>query len=99
MAQPSDHPDQLPLAFYVPTICTTQADGSVVVRRGQPVAWMTADQLAREIGVNPDTIYRWRDEGKIPPEYVEFAGLRKLRFRADVVAKLRADFRAARSAK
>jgi hypothetical protein len=84
--------NQLAFVFGAPTI-VPQGDGSVLVRPGKPLTWLTPNQLAAQFRVHRQSIYRWRDEGLIPEHLMRFAGKRKLQISAEVVPLLEAHFR------
>jgi len=52
------------------------------------VARLSPANLAAHFHVSRAMVYRWRNEGTIPPELVMFAGKRKLLFGAQVIGHL-----------
>jgi DNA-binding XRE family transcriptional regulator len=73
-----------------------QGEGSYLVKAGRPVAKLRPQDFARELGVNRQTIYRWKDEGLIPESLIEFAGKRKILILAAAVPVMKAYFKAMR---
>ena len=43
-----------------------RGDGSYVVSAGRPVERLTADEMAKRLGVSRNTIYRYIGDGTIP---------------------------------
>jgi hypothetical protein len=93
----ADDPVQPPGAFVFPTQIAALGDGAFSVKAGRPISRLTPRQLALQLGVDRDSIYRWRQEGIIPEDLVEFAGKRRLLFAAAAVDYLKRFF-AARAA-
>ena len=91
-----DHtPPQPTFAVFCPAVISANGDG-YTIKPGRPLLTLTSGQLAAQFAVDRQTIYRWRQEGLIPEEFVQLAGKRKLLFRADIVPRLQAHFQAAR---
>ena len=86
-------------AFVIPWVSAKQPDGSFKISPGKPIEWLSAKQLADSIGLNRDTVYRYREEGIIPKTHVKPAGKRKWIFHASVVALLDEFFSRERSLK
>jgi hypothetical protein len=58
--------------------------------------WLTAKQVAGHFALNEESVYRWRQEGKIPAQYFKLCGTRRLLFHPDAIALLQAKFEADR---
>ncbi len=88
--------NQLAFAIFAPPTVTPQGDGSVVLKPGKALIWLTPKQVGHQFNVDRDTVYRWRQEGLIEDKFVKFAGLRKILISAQAVPILEAHFRAHR---
>jgi hypothetical protein len=75
----------VPETVVFPTITARQADGSLNVKTGKPLAWLSPAQFAMFFGVDRNTIYRWKDEGTIPRQYIKPNGKRKIGISAAAV--------------
>lgn len=78
--------DQLLLPIFgLPTV-VPQGDGSMVVRPGKPVLWLTPAQFAAQVGLSADTVRRYIHSGTVIPSHlVECIGLRKYRISSEAV--------------
>ena len=85
MPQPADHPGQTLLPLLIPTVQIPQGDGSYLVKPGKPIQWLTVKQFAAQVGLGADAIYRKIGSEALPESYVDYAGPRKIRIRADAV--------------
>jgi len=88
------HPE---LPLFIPAIQVPQGDGSVLVKPGRPVAWLTPAQFGREVGLGPDAIYRKIGSAALPESFVDYAGPRKIRIRADALEHFRQHWRGRRA--
>jgi hypothetical protein len=93
MAKVKDSPDQLTFTVFCAPIVVAAGDG-YLIKPGKPLVKIDATQLAAHFGVDPQTVYRWRQEGLIPDSAVQRAGKRKLKFDIGVIPVLEAWFRA-----
>ncbi len=78
-------PAQLPLPCFTLPVIMPQGDGSVVVRPGKPVLWMTPGQFAQAVGLSRDSIYRYIGTAALPDDQVQYCGRRKLRIASAAV--------------
>jgi len=78
-----NRPEQIQLPLFFPTVQIPQGDGSVLVKPGRPVAWLTPKQFAQLVGLSPDTICRHVGSACLPEQFVEYNGPRKIRIRVD----------------
>lgn len=92
----TEDPAQLTMAVFCPPIVTRTGDGTFTVRAGKPITRITPEQLASRFNVDRDSIYRWRQEGTIPEEFVDYGGKRKLMFSAEVIPHLEKKFKTLR---
>jgi hypothetical protein len=81
-----------PPVLYVPVVLQAKGGGEILIKQGKPLAWLTVAQLAREFGVNEDSICRWKKQGLIPAKYWRLRGLRAYEFKAATVPYLRKHF-------
>ena len=88
----SPNPNQLTFAVFLPPVIMPTGDGFKVTP-GKPIYRLTAGQLAAQFAVDRDTVYRWRQEGLIPDQFVTRAGKRKLMFSAEIVPLLDQHFK------
>lgn len=58
-------PAQMFLPVFLPVV-TALGDGTFKAELGKPKYWLSAKELAAQLFVNQDTVYRWREEGIIP---------------------------------
>ena len=98
MKERKANPDQLALALYTPTVVIPQGDGSVVVKPGRPIQRLTPEEFARRVGLDRDTIYRYRGSKALPEEFIEFAGVRKITIDAAAVEHFLAHWKRRRGA-
>lgn len=54
--------------------------------------WLTAKELAARLGVSPQSVHRWRDEGAIPEGLWRRCGFKLVYFRPESVAWLQERF-------
>lgn len=85
-----------PVFAVFPTV-VPQGDGSVLVRPGRPVEWLTVKQFGQLVGLGEDSIYRKIGSDALPERFVDYAGPRKIRIRADALPHFREHYRARRS--
>lgn len=95
---PERQPEQTLLPLFIPTVQIPQGDGSVLVKPGRPVGWLTPKQFGQQVGLSADSIYRAVGSDSLPERFVEFAGQRKLRIRADALDHFREYWRGRRGA-
>ncbi|MCW5559727.1 MAG: hypothetical protein KIT22_18070 [Verrucomicrobiae bacterium] len=86
------------LPLWIPTVTIPQGDGSVVVKPGKPVAWLTPKQFGQQFGLSADTICRRIGHESLPESFVEYAGPRKIRIQAAALDHFRAHWRKHRDA-
>jgi excisionase family DNA binding protein len=87
-------PRQQVLGFDV--VLVPQGNGEYLLKPGKPKLrgeTLTPEELAEEFRVSRDTIYRWRQDGWISDEHVEFAGRRRLRIKREAIDTLREKFK------
>lgn len=82
--------------MFFPTIRIPQGDGSVVLKPGKPVLWLTPKQFGEQVGLGPDAIYRKIGTEALPESFVEYAGPRKIRIRADALEHFREHYQTLR---
>lgn len=85
MPTPADPPGQTLLPLLIPTVQIPQGDGTYLIKPGKPIQWLTVKQFAAQVGLGPDAIYRKIGSDALPESFVEYAGPRKIRIRADGV--------------
>jgi|GEM_PF-3353190 len=85
--------DQLTFAVFAAPTITPNGDGSVTIRPGKPMQWLTPIQFAQQFGRDRDTIYRWISNGLIDAQFVEPAGVRMWRIDAQAVDVVKAKLR------
>lgn len=73
------------LPLLIPTVQIPQGDGSYLVKPGKPIQWLTVKQFAAQVGLGPDAIYRKIGSEALPESFVDYAGPRKIRIRANAV--------------
>jgi excisionase family DNA binding protein len=71
-----------------------QGEGAFIVKPGRPISTLTPKQLADQIGVNRQSIYRWLAEGTLPEALTQRAGKRKILFSAAAVEVMKRYFAA-----
>lgn len=91
-----DQPDHPLLPLFIPVVQIPQGDGSVLIKPGRPVEWLTPKQFALQVGLSADTIRRKIGTPALPMEFVEYTGPRKIRIRADALSHWRAHWAAMR---
>jgi hypothetical protein len=89
-----DAPGQLYFSYANP-IAIPQGDGTFVVRPGRLTVRQEGDAVApkdfaRMQGCSRSSVYRFLDEGLIPPEYVERRTPRRIRIKLSALDALRA---------
>ncbi|MHB8520690.1 MAG: hypothetical protein ACYDH9_08020 [Limisphaerales bacterium] len=82
----SDHPNQLLFPVFCAPVVIPQGDGSVIIRPGRPVAWLTPGQFAIAVGLSRDSVYRYVGTEALPDHLVEYPGLRRIRISAAAVS-------------
>ncbi|MBN9693937.1 MAG: hypothetical protein J0M24_27150 [Verrucomicrobia bacterium] len=96
MPNPTKEPLQTLLPLFIPTVQIPQGDGSVLVRPGKPIEWLTVKQFGQQVGLKEDSIYRKIGSDALPERFVDYAGPRKYRIRADAIEHFRQHWRAKR---
>ena len=71
--------------LLIPTIQIPQGDGSVLVKPGRPVEWLSPKTFGQYVGLSADSIYRKIGEPCLPEEFVRYNGPRKIQIRSDAV--------------
>lgn len=90
----SDPPGQLYFSYASP-IAIPQGDGTFIVKPGKLTVRQDGDAVdpksfARMQGCSRSSVYRFLDEGLIPPEYVERRTPRRIRIKLSALDVLRA---------
>ena len=93
MNPPNQSAEQPLLPLFFPTVQVPQGDGSVLVKPGRPVEWMTPKEFGRHVGLGPDAIYRKLGSEAIPQEFVRYSGPRKIQIRTDAIPHFLAHYR------
>jgi hypothetical protein len=81
------------LPLFIPTIQIPQGDGSILVKPGKPVAWLNPKQFGEQVGLSPDAIRRKIGSEALPERFIEYAGPKLIRIRADALEHFREHYR------
>ncbi len=87
MTRPNPNDDvQLRLAFHVPYTAIPQGDGSLVLRPGRPIEWLSVGEFARRVVLARNTVYDHIGTPALPESMVQYSGARRILISAAAVA-------------
>jgi hypothetical protein len=73
------------LPLWTPTVQIPQGDGSVLVKPGRPVEYMTPLQFAKAVGYSRSAVYEQIGGPSIPEQYIRRVGPRLIKIQAGAV--------------
>lgn len=91
-------PSQLTFAVFAAPVVVPHGDGSVTVRPGRPMFWLSPKEFGQQLGRDRNTIYQWIQQGIIEERFVEYSGRRHIRISAEAVPVLKQLFKDLRTA-
>lgn len=76
---------QLDLFLWSPSVVVPQGDGSVIVRPGKPIEYLTPLQFSKAVGYSRSAVYEQIGSPSIPERFIRRVGPRLIKIQAAAV--------------